>query len=198
MLAAAGVRPRGRCKRPADEQNEARKHEDVAESLQLARNQRRHVPHLCAPHFEQQDDRAGNEHHRQQEVRHDDRPTEIALHREVPERRLQQRAEKHCEGKALHPARESERAPRADPPEQRHEDHSSSDHPVPELDEGVVVLRGQWMSGLAAGPVTAAEPRIRQAYRRAGADDQPQREDLERRHAQELSRRQRKAAEPRV
>ena len=54
----------------------------------------------------------------------------------------------------------------------------AADHAVPELDEGVSILRGKRMPLFAAGPVATAEPGVGQPHGRAGADDQPERGEL--------------------
>ena len=85
------------CKRPADDQHEARCRERKPEPPQLEGNEWLHATDLHRPHFERKHGRAGEQRDRQQEMQHHDRPAQVAGDRKQADRRLQERAEKNGE-----------------------------------------------------------------------------------------------------
>ena len=128
-------------------------------------------------------------------MRHHDRPAEVGLDREIPERRLRQRPGEERDRELLCPA--PQRGPqRCQGDQQRDQDRHPADDPVSELDVSVVVLRRQGMARFAPGPVPAAQARAGQSHRRACRHDHPEREELERREPEKPGRRQRKRARP--
>src|SRR5262249_1928442 len=124
-------------------------------------------------------------------------PTKVALHGEVSERRLRERAEEDREREPNDPARQPSCPPCAEPREERESDRHAADDAVRELDERVHVLRRERMTRFASWPVAAAEPRVGQTDGGTGADDQPQREELCNGDTEELRRREREPADPR-
>src|SRR5919204_6418119 len=128
-------------------------------------------------------------------MRHHDGPAQVALDGEVTERRLRERAEKDDEGEPLRTSWQRRYTTRAEPGQERDEDDDASDNAVTELDVRVVVLRRQRMPAFAPGPVAAAKPGIGEPHRGAGADDDPQGEQLRRGERREPRRRQRERAD---
>ena len=188
VRAAARMRPgRGR-ERPADDEHEAGRGEDEGEEPQLARNERHRAAIAEAHCLDSEDDGPGKQRDREQEMRHHDRPAEVARDGEVAERSLGKRADEDEQGNPARPAREAGRPPRSEPRDERERDDDRTDEPVPELDEGVDIAFGERLAALAAGPMAAAEPRIGQANGRAAADDQPEAECVRDRELEEARR----------
>ena len=109
VLAAAGVWPRRSRERAADDEQEASTDENGSEPTELARNERRDVAFAGTASLEHEDNRARDEEHRQQQVRHHDRPAQVAPHRQVAERRLRERSDEERECEADGPARQRRR-----------------------------------------------------------------------------------------
>ena len=131
------------------------------------------MPFVRRTRLQHEDDRTREQQHREEQVRHHDRPAEIALHREIPERRLRERPDEDRKRQANDPVWQPARAPRREPADEGQRDRDAADESVAELDVGVHVLGRQRVPFLAAGPVATAEPRVRETDRGAGTDDQP-------------------------
>ena len=97
LRAAAGVRPAGRRERPGQEQHAGRRGQRERAAPQLERRDRLRAAGAQRQRLEREHDRAGQQGHREQQVRGHDRPVQVAVHGEVAERRLGERADEDRE-----------------------------------------------------------------------------------------------------
>ena len=72
------------------------------------RDERLCLAHLRAPRLERNDRRTAEQRDRQQQVRHHDRPAQVARNREQTERRLRERAEEDGDRQPHDPARQAD------------------------------------------------------------------------------------------
>jgi hypothetical protein len=151
------VRSTGGRKRATHEQRKACDSRDEPESSQLERDERLRSSPPESERLERQHHRTGEQRHREQQMGGDDRPPQVALHREVPERSLGECSEEDADGEPARPAWQPTCRERTHRGDQGGRDHDPAEGAVPELDVRVVVLRRQRVSALATRPVAATE-----------------------------------------
>ena len=181
------VRPRRRCDRAGHDEHGARGDSDRRNRPQPRRPRRWGEPPAATPSLEGDDDRAREHEQREEEVRHHRDRVEVEQHRDAAERNLRDRPERGGERDGAHPARQSVDPPGGKPHDHGEDDADERDETIAELDRRVPTLLRIGLVA-AARPVVASEPGCGQPHDGTTRDDDPQREDRNRRELDEPAR----------
>ncbi len=122
---------------------------------------------------EHEQDRGGDQQHRQDQVQRHDPRVEVGQHADAADDGLERHAEHDDQGEAALLPRRGGPAPDRDVQADDHGDEDVRQHPVAELDDTVaaqLAVRRERLVG-ALGPRRAAETGAGQAYEAAGQDD---------------------------
>ena len=173
---------------PVDQHDRAREHEQAAHPLHAGRHRHDRVGRRLG-RVVVEEDGVGEQHHRDEEVRHHERGRQQLVDDELAQDDLDDDAADEAEREEHEPPGPGRAHQRAEHGHDHDQRHQAGHDPVDELDHGVRVGRrlGREAPGLAVRPVGTPEARPGEPHRRAGHDDDGEQDDRDERDAPVLT-----------